>query len=147
MSPSPKTQTLAIPSAEAALVAYGHREENGMFIRGQKEAWQRNPNGAGWLRFDPPTVATPFTGPGIADPAPGQPWGVVIPELGWAQVPYKPAEKWSAVSGLHPAVHPECFDFVWPEEIVAEMYALAQAAAVDGENRYARQDDGSLVRV
>lgn len=132
--------TNATKTAEQAMRDYGYTEVNGMFVRGSTQAWQRAEEG-GWHRFDPPTtlVSAPFSAEGAADPSGGQPWGVIVPEVGWLQVPYRLTERFRNVGGLHPATHPECFEWVWPEEQVAEMYEFASKPGED--NPFVRIDD------
>lgn len=126
-------------NAAEALVAYGYLKDgdSGIYTRGNTQAWRETPDG--WERFDPPGGRS-FTAPGVEDPAAGAPWGVLVPEVGWYRVPYKLMPKWATVSGLHPATHPECFDWLWPEQEVAEQYTLALAANGPEGNQFIRID-------
>lgn len=130
-------------SAEAALVAYGYAkdEASGMFTRGDTQAWRKTDEG--WERFDPPSLKKPIRAEGVDDPADGASWGLPT-EVGWVRVPYKLGERWRNISGAHPATHPECFEWLWPEEEVAELYLLAKAANTPEGNPFVRID-GVLV--
>lgn len=128
--------------AKEALEGYGYilDEASGFYFRGDTEAWK--PVDGGWLCVRPVRGSQKFSAPGVADPSNGQPWGREIAEVpGWLQVPDGLADRWREVGGLHPATHPECFEWIWPDERVAEIYEFAST----DENRWVRQEDGTLV--
>lgn len=114
-----------------------------MFYRGSTHMW-KCVDGA-WYRYDPVTRGT-FSAPGVGDPSGGKPWGAAGEVDGWVKVPYRIAPKWDGVSGLHPEVHPECFEWEWPEGVIVEQYMLALEAMADGGNRYTRNTDGTLIK-
>jgi len=125
-----------------ALGKYGHTQaRDGLWTKARSQAWLAVDGG--FNRFDPPSA--PMGGFGD-DPSGGAPWGVLADgRSGWVMVPYRQkAGEWANVSGLHPATHPACFEWVWPDEVVAEMYQFASKAG--GENQYTRQEDGSLAK-
>lgn len=132
-------------NATEALVAYGFVEKDEVFVPASgrlSQCWKRTEGG--WIRLDPPT---PAMGPieGSADPANGAPWGRPVPGTVWMQVPWKQkGGVWDGVSGLHPLTHQECFEWIWPEEVVAEMYAFAHTTMFG--KRYRRDDDGKLIQ-
>jgi hypothetical protein len=121
-------------TTETLLHQYGYVEATpGTFTsprRPSNEHWQRVDGG--WLCYG---VAAPI--------GQGKPWGVAVCATCGARidehpadqsahfftpaerllVPYTVAPKFQGVSGLHPATHPECFDFVWPDARVHEIYA------------------------
>lgn len=127
--------------AREALTSYGYTldEASGFYYRGGTDAWK--PEGDGWICVRP-APARSYAAPGVADPSGGKPWGQAIDGVpGWVQVPYRLADRWRDVGGLHPETHPECFEWVWPEVRVAEIYEYASA----DENRWVRQEDGTIV--
>jgi hypothetical protein len=133
-------------TAEKALIAYDYQERNGLFVRKSghpSDAWKKLPDG-GWACF---SVATPvYAVAGVADPSGGKAWGKATPEIpGWVQTPYRLADRWASVGGLHPETHPECFEWVWPDERVEEIHVYG-LRAIQGEE-FVRQDDGSRVKV
>lgn len=85
---------------------------------------------------------------GGADPAGGAPWGILSDVgAGWMQVPYGLLPKWAGVSGLHPATHTECFEWGWPDAVVAERYAVARAQNIEGRQIVRDEETGALVEV
>ena len=129
--------------AREALTSYGYTldDASGFYYRGDTEAWK--PEGDGWICVRP-AGGRSYAGPGIEDPAQGAPWGRAIDGVpGWVQVPFGLTERFQNVGGLHPATHPECFEWVWPEARVLEIYQYAHAG--EGDNPWVRQEDGTLV--
>ncbi len=49
----------------------------------------------------------------------------------WRQLPYKVSEKWEKVSGLDFDTQPECFDTVYPEDYIENLYAVANQQRAD----------------
>lgn len=126
---------MAEQTTEDLLTAYGYSEiSDGLFVRLNRPASERwiSADGDGWYCYAPET-------PGIAG---GDPWGDVIPG-GLMRVPYRQTEAFKEASGLHPARNPECFEWIWPDERVHEIYA--HAAAAEG-NEWRKTDEGDFVK-
>lgn len=129
-------------STKQLLEEYGYAEHAspiGLFSYPRKRTtnWQRQDNGT-WLRFDP--VTTPVgSAVGVDNPAGGAAWGRATADPTWVQTPYRQLPKFDGVSGLHPATHPECFDWQWPDEQVAFIYAYHDP---DGTQEWLKLDDG-----
>ena len=89
------------------LIAYGYTlDPDGRYRRhGRKtQVWEELPDGRGWLRFETTDEGE-------------------IPEV------YKVAAEYRGTSGLHKLHHPGAFDWVYPEEAVANTYRRACEAA------------------
>lgn len=124
-------------TGEEALRDYGYAESDGMFIRkgtNPTQAWSRDPDSDGWFRYDPPALAgTAFSGDSIADPSGGAQWGIPVDGTFWVRAPYRQSARFATASGLHPLTHPECFDWVWPDYVVAELYQHAARLTTDAD--------------
>lgn len=133
-----------IQSAEDELKGYGYTEGvDGLLVRGNGEAWKRE--GDGFVQFRPMTQDV-VPAIGVADPSGGQPWGIPAPGVpGWMQVPYEPLEKWRTVSGIHPMTHPECFQWLWPEDVVAEKYHYAYREGGKAWKRIEHEDGSTSI--
>jgi len=109
-------------TVEDLLTKYGYVEgKDGIYRRGATtHAWRKVDGG--WERLDPPTGFLTFSLEGGSEP---RIWGKFDPETGWYLVPYRLTDEFSMASGLHPAQHPGCFIWVWPDEVVAGIYELA----------------------
>lgn len=128
--------TNATKSAVQALIDYGYTETDGLFQRGLTDAWRREGDGFLMLRPAAPTVGS---AEGVANPAAGAAWGMPVEGVpGWVQVPYRQSDRFATASGLHPLTHPECFEWVWPGDVVAERYEFASP---QGDNPYIRVND------
>lgn len=55
----------------------------------------------------------------------GSDWGKLDPKTGLHSVPFGQNEAFADVGGLHPETHPQCFEFVWPDERIVEIYEHA----------------------
>ena len=120
-------------TAKEALEKYGYRLVDGVYVRFLGEApdltterWKPVEGG-----FECYKTATPGFG--------GVVWGRDVGG-GLAQVPWTPTEHYAGVGGLHPAVQLECFEWVWPEEVVAFQYQYA------GQEGWRRLESGEMVR-
>jgi len=116
-------------TAKEQLLEYGYQQAGDDFVpaRASSERWRSVPGG--FECYAMPTLT--FGG--------GKPWGLPQ-DGGFVKVPYRQSERFANASGLHPATHPECFEWVWPEERLVEIYAHAPK---DGKaNPYLRQADG-----
>jgi hypothetical protein len=149
------SRSLKVRGAREELKAYGYAEgEGGIYYRPSSpntEAWKETEDG--WICFAPATAAM---GQVEGAPAPAGPWGRAHDVLpGWVQVPYQLGEGFrvertpegefvGGVSGLHPAKHPDCFDWFYPDEVVAERYAVANAAAAGKRVKRVENEDGSF---
>lgn len=132
----------AVMTGKAALESYGYtfNPDTGFYTNTQSgQVWQEN-EGGGWLCFN---RATPtFKSPSVSDPAKGEPWGKPVAGVpGWVVTPYGLAEGWDGVGGLHPLTHEVAFQWVWPDEAVAEIYEFASR---EESNPYIRGEDGVL---
>ena len=110
-------------TAEEVLLEYGFAQEGDVFYKptSNTETWVKVPGG--WLCLAPGGVTPIAVG--------AEPWGRPYGETGRLQVPYRQTAKFEGVSGLHPATHPEAFEWVWPEERVHEIHAYAYTAEGD----------------
>lgn len=120
-------------SAAELLIEYGYIEvAPGMFqpARPSSERWEATTGG--WYCY------TAISG-GVMG---GAPWGQKVSDA-LMKVPYKQSEVFANASGLHPATHPECFDWVWPEARIVEIYA--HAPKNNEGNKYHKSEDGTLV--
>lgn len=128
-------------TAREALLAYGFRRDDDGFYRHARQGaptqvWRFVDN-KGWERFDPEA------GAGLVVGAPV--WGVKDDEApeGYVKVPYQQTERFKDASGLHPATHPECFDWIWPEFVVKETYAYA-AVSEEGNTFKKNPENGQF---
>lgn len=119
-------------TGEEALLAYGFQAQGDRGLYAHPTAptdqmWVKADGG--WIRLDKAAGVQPRgQAEGMADPAAGAPWGrpwQLAPESGLIEVPHRVSDRWQNVSGLHPLTHGECFDWVWPDSVVAELYAYA----------------------
>lgn len=136
-------------SAGEALLDYGYtRGEDGRYrhptVGNPTQEWIEV-KGEGWTRLDPAPAAVIVPGnadlAGLADPAAGAPWGRPH-ESGLLEVPYRQLERFAGVSGLHPLTHGEMFEWVWPDAVVAELYAYAYKS---NRPAYKREGDQLVV--
>lgn len=122
-------------TAGEALEAYGFKVEGDVYYKdtADTQTWERVTGG--FRRLERPAA-------GIVIGAPA--WGRPVENTGLIEVPYRQAAKFEGVSGLHPATHPEAFEWIWPEEAVAEIYAYGYTP--DYGRRWKRNADGELVQ-
>lgn len=123
-------------TAEEALEAYGFRQDGNVWAKDlNTQVWVKQ-EGGGFRCLEAPR-------PGLVIGA--EPWGRPSDEFpGLIEVPYTQAGIWKDVSGLHPAIHPECFEWTWPDERVAEIHAYGYTPEYG--HRWKRNDEGELVR-
>lgn len=124
-----------MPKTAAELLNdYGYTEvQAGLFVpaRPSSERWEKVTGGWQCYAAPAPTIGG------------GEPWGRPLAG-GLLQVPYTQSGTYAAVGGLHPARHPEAFEWVWPEERLVEIYAHV---AVPGKgNLWRKTDEGEYVR-
>lgn len=140
------TKAVSDYTAREALVAYGYvrDDETGVYMHRSPvptNAWRFVEN-RGWERYDFAAQALPiqaFDGEEIL------PYGTPAEDLpGWVKVPYQQNEQFRHVGGLHPATHPECYEWIWPEQVVKEIYAYA--ATDGGENNWRAMGNGDYVK-
>lgn len=133
-----------LKTAEDALHEYGFErggDGNNIFFKptSNTESWIKVEGGYHCLA--PVGTTSPVIG--------AEPWGRPYGDSGRLQVPYTQTDKYAGVSGLHPATHPEAFEWVWPEERVREIHAYAYTAEGDKAaygRRWKRNDQGELVQ-
>lgn len=122
-----------MPDAAALLKDYGYSEvSDGLFVpaRPSSERWEKVKDG--WYCYGP--AGATFGG--------GPPWGKAL-DGGLVQVPYTQTEQYANVGGLHPAIQPEAFEWVWPDARLEEIYAHAPK---EGPNQYRKTDEGKYVK-
>lgn len=114
-------------TAETLLLDYGYTKVGDDLIpaRPSSERWHKVDGG--YECYALPTLT--FGG--------GPPWGQ-LQEGGLVKVPYSQLPNFKQVSGLHPSVNPECFEWVWPEERLVEIY---EHAPKSGPNPYVKVQD------
>jgi hypothetical protein len=102
--------------------------------RPSSEVWVQVPEEEGWFCFQ--RASGPLGGE-------GKPWGKEVPEMpGYVQIPFKQAEAFAQVSGLHPGeeAHQGFFEWVWPESRLVEIYEHSAAMAPEGQ-AYVKSSD------
>ena len=120
-------------TAAELLVKYGYTEvASNLFVpaRSSSERWEKVQDG--WNCYALPT-------PSLGG---GEPWGQDM-GTGFVRVPFCQSVAYVGVSGLNPARNPECFNWLWPEERLVEIY---EHAVMGAENPWRKLDDGSFVR-
>lgn len=129
------TKAPADMNAEEALEAYGYTKDGDIYHKGtvDTQIWQKVEGG--WRMLERPA-------PGLVVGA--QPWGRAAGDTGLIEVPYRQVAKYDGVSGLHPETHQDAFEWTWPEEKVAEIYAYGHTP--DYGRPYKRNDEGQLVQ-
>jgi len=114
-------------TATEALEKYGFRLVEGKYIR---------------FLGDKPDLSTeqwePVDG-GFRCYKRGSDWGKLDPATGLHAVPVHANEAFQNVGGLNPETHPQCFEFVWSSERIAEIYSHT------GEG-WRKLGDGTYVR-
>jgi len=135
-------------NARAELLAYGFTEQegSGLFVKITSgrliptQAWQ--PYEDGWICLQLPTAPS-GTPEGGADPSGGMAWGRPIVGSPYIQVPFGQTEPFKEIGGLHPAIHPECFVWVWPDADVEFMYKYAPKDGEGNPWRKVVHEDGT----
>lgn len=137
-------------TARQALEAYGFVNDNGTYYKPtnpESQRWQSV--SGGWRMLEVPTAALgAVDAANAAERAEAQaaagPWGRPYLNTGFIEVPYRQKDgEWADVSGLHPAKHPQAFEWAWPEEKVAEIYAFGHTSDYGKPMR--RNAEGELV--
>ena len=94
------------PSAIDELVDFGYEvQDDGSYVRFKNKRpvnkWEKVAEG--WLHFRRVAEA-------------------------WEAVDYTLLPKWQGVAGLHPSTHPECYEYVFPEDWVLQEYTQGNEA-------------------
>lgn len=105
-------------SAAELLVDYGYTE---MEVDGRKVYTPARPSSERWEAVDGGFHCYGLPAAGFGG---GKPWGRVLSPV-LMQIPFKQSELFANASGLHPADHPDAFEWVWPSERVEQIYRYA----------------------
>lgn len=131
-------------TAREALIAYGYARDDstGFYVKNSPAPTQiwRYAENRGWERFDPLTSAMPIVVPDdLKEDI--YPYGIADDEApeGYVKVPYGQLPRFADVGGLNPTKHADCFEWIWPETAVKEIYAY-----VNTEDREYERIDGEL---
>lgn len=118
-------------AAKTLLKEYGYSEVEGVYFpaRPSSEVWIEVEGGWECFQRETPSI-NPDGGLGAA-------WGRKAEDLpGYVQLPYTQTEDFKDVGGLHPAnpAHAACFEWVWPEKRVQEIYDHSVAFTPEGQH-------------